>query len=171
MEHWLPVVGFEGWYEISDQARVRFVDRVVLTCSGGTRRIRSKVLRPSAAGMYLSVNLYRGPGVKPVTRSVHLLVLEAFVGPCPPGLEALHGIGGAHDNRPVNLAWGTKAQNEADKVRDGTSNRGRSALLTAADVVAIRASGAPGVELAIRYGVSQQAICDIRKRRNWRHVP
>ena len=33
-----------------------------------------------------------------VTRSVGRLVLEVFVGPCPPGMEACHNDGDPHNN-------------------------------------------------------------------------
>src|SRR5262249_4354731 len=54
---------------------------------------------------------------------VHRLVLEAFVGPCPPGMEARHVNGIKTDNRLVNLQWGTHRQNMRDKAthKMGTS--------------------------------------------------
>src|SRR5215471_1608313 len=42
---------------------------------------------------------------------VHRLILEAFVGPCPKGMEARHLNGDRQDNRLVNLAWGTRLEN------------------------------------------------------------
>lgn len=50
---------------------------------------------------------------------VHRLVLETFVGPCPPGHEALHGDGGPKDNRLSNLRWGTSKENSEDTIRHG----------------------------------------------------
>src|SRR5436305_14954603 len=50
---------------------------------------------------YLSVNLHRD-GTK-VTRTVHRLVLEAFVGPRPPGLVCCHNDGNPANNRVENL--------------------------------------------------------------------
>jgi hypothetical protein len=45
-----------------------------------------------------------------------------------------------------------------------------STHLTDDDVREIRGSKLTGKELAEKYGLSPQAICDIRKRRSWRHV-
>lgn len=56
---------------------------------------------------------------------VHRLVLEAFVGPCPPGMEARHLDGNPANNVLRNLAWGTKSENELDKVRQGRRGPGR----------------------------------------------
>jgi DNA-binding CsgD family transcriptional regulator len=51
---------------------------------------------------------------------VHRVVLEAFIGPCPPGLQCRHLNGNPADNRLDNLCWGTPAQNTEDKRRHGT---------------------------------------------------
>lgn len=54
---------------------------------------------------------------KHTVRYVHHLVLEAFVGPRPPGMEACHFDGNAQNNRLENLRWGTSAENKADAIR------------------------------------------------------
>lgn len=81
---------------------------------------------------YISVKLYKGNGTY-TTQWIHRLVLESFVGPCPPGMECRHLNGNPSDNRLINLAWGTKEENAHDKVLHGTvnapvNNRSRSAL-------------------------------------------
>ena len=55
------------------------------------------------------------------TRFVHRLILEAFVGPCPEGMECRHLDGDPGNNRLENLAWGTPEENHADSVRHGTA--------------------------------------------------
>jgi hypothetical protein len=50
------------------------------------------------------------------------MVLEAFVGPCPPGLECCHGNGVGTDNWVENLRWDTHTENVLDSVRHGTHN-------------------------------------------------
>lgn len=47
-------------------------------------------------------------------RQVHRLVLESFVGPCPPGRECLHGDGVPTNNALANLRWGTRTENQLD---------------------------------------------------------
>jgi hypothetical protein len=55
------------------------------------------------------------------SRVAHILVCEAFHGPKPePHHEVRHLNGNGQDNRPENLAWGTKSENRADAVRHGT---------------------------------------------------
>jgi len=52
----------------------------------------------------------------------------------------------------------------------GNARRGVSDKLTEQDIRDIRASQDTGKAMAGRYGVSAQSICDIRKRRSWKHV-
>lgn len=107
----------------------------------------------------------------------HTLVLEAFVGPCPPGLEACHDPNrDPADNRAENLRWGTHSENERDKRKHGTNARGSktsSAVLDEATVVEVRqrsAAGETAVSLAAEKGVGESAVRSIIKRRTWVHV-
>lgn len=54
-----------------------------------------------------------------VRRYLHDLVLTAFVGPRPEGAVARHLNDDPTDNRLVNLAWGTRSENQRDALRNG----------------------------------------------------
>lgn len=56
---------------------------------------------------------------------VHRLVLAAFVGPCPEGMEALHLDNDPSNNRLDNLKWGTPSENVLAQVAAGTHNVAR----------------------------------------------
>ena len=101
--HWLPVVGWEGQYEVSSEGSVRSL-------------INDIILRPSTAGAggYPRVVL---SGKR--CRSVHSLVTEAFLGARPDGQEVRHLNDVPTDVRLVNLAYGTSAENRADMVANG----------------------------------------------------
>lgn len=119
-ESWRPVVGYEGFYEVSDHGRVRSVDRVVEQRNGKALRLAG---HPLAAGLdgkgYPNVGLRR-PGHRRTAR-VHDLVLRAFAGPPPSGLEGCHRDGNPlNNNWPSNLEWGTPSSNGHDRVRHGT---------------------------------------------------
>lgn len=118
MTVWKPVVGYEGFYEVSDDGQVRSIDRVVPHASGSARR-RGKVLSPAASSSgHLRVALSRNGELRGFF--VHRLVLTAFVGPCPEGRECCHKNGVSDDNRVENLYWGTRVDNCQDSIRHGT---------------------------------------------------
>lgn len=121
-ERWLPIEELRGLYAVSGQGRVRSLDRRVQDRNGRRTRLwRGQIIKPYvAANGYLQVRLSRDGVPAPVSRMVHRLVAEAFLGPCPVGMEVLHGPGGAQDNRVSNLSYGTHSQNMFDKNRDGT---------------------------------------------------
>lgn len=111
-EEWRPVPGFPG-YEVSDEGRV----------ASYLRRNRLVLALMVKSNGYVSVNLARSR--RRVTCTVHSLVAEAFIGPRPPGQEVRHLDGDPHNNRVSNLRWGTRSQNELDKVRHGTHHNAR----------------------------------------------
>jgi hypothetical protein len=57
-------------------------------------------------------------------RRVHLLVAETFHGPRPEGLLTRHLNDDRLDNRPENLAYGTKFDNWQDAVANGVPGMG-----------------------------------------------
>lgn len=120
-EHWLPVVGFEGQYEISDLGRVRSLDRKVPCRGGSTRLHRGRVLQPGNGSYNHQVVCLSGRRMV----QVHRLVLEAFIGKCPDGMEACHNNDVADDNRLVNLRWDTRTANEHDKLRNNGHYRSK----------------------------------------------
>jgi hypothetical protein len=108
-------------------------------------------------------------------RSGHQLVLEAFVGPCPPGMECCHGNDIPDDNRIENLRWDTPKSNGEDRVRNGGQVRGEAhhqAKLTEGEVreiLALRGKLSQR-EIAKRFGVSQVNVGLILNGRSWNHV-
>jgi hypothetical protein len=72
--------------------------------------------RPDKYG-YRVVGLRNGR--RQITRKVHQLVLSAFVGPMPDGMEGCHYPNSNRSNNNVdNLRWDTKAENAKDRYRD-----------------------------------------------------
>jgi NUMOD4 motif-containing protein/HNH endonuclease len=127
-EIWRDIPGFEGAYQVSDLGRVRSLDRAVAH-RDGHRFIRGRVLRPSLkpAG-YHRVDLRsvgRGSeNAERVVAHVHTLVLLAFVGPRPEGLEIRHLNGNPGDSRLINLEYATHSRNLLDiKWHGGRANR------------------------------------------------
>lgn len=118
---WRPVVGFEGFYEVNERGDVRGVPRVVGAANGKTKMLRYRARMPYAViSGHLYVDLYRGRQRTKV--AVHRAVLQAFVGPAPEGTEACHRNGNPTDNHVSNLYWGSRSENNHDKVRHGTDH-------------------------------------------------
>lgn len=111
-EKWLPVVGRESDYEVSDHGNVRW--------RSSREPVRS--YRSSKTG-HRNVYLPGGPRLKR-DRRVHRLVLEAFVGPCPEGLMCCHNDGVAWNNHVDNLRWDTASSNMHDRVTHGIHHYG-----------------------------------------------
>jgi len=107
-------------------------------------------------------------------RYVHRLVLEAFVGPCPPGMEVCHNDGNPANNRLDNLRWDTHRENMRDRFKHGTVRLGvnhHKAKLNPEIVRSIRtATGVTQRQLGLTYGVPQSTIWKILNRRVWAHV-
>lgn len=107
IERWLPITGFEGIYEVSNQGRVRSVERVIKVFRGRghhIRRVNERILRPShGIEGRLRVTLHND-GIA-THREVHDIVLEAFVGPRPPGARPRFANGHYNDCRAQNLSW------------------------------------------------------------------
>lgn len=124
-ELWRPVVGYDGWYEVSTRGGVRSVDRVVVASNGKRRAYPGVELaqRTMPAKGYRTVGLKRNGTEKRAL--VHRLVLESFVGPAPAGHECCHEDGDPGNNSLGNLRWDTKSANVRDQVRHGTHHRGR----------------------------------------------
>jgi hypothetical protein len=166
-EVWSQIIGFEGLYSVSTWGRVKSHH-----CYHGAGEC---ILKPQVRNRcgHLRVSLYAGG--RHVLAAVHRLVLTAFVGPCPDGMECRHLDGNPSNNRIENLVWGTQAENQADRIRHGTSNLGERnglAKLTEANVREIRkllGQGVPGMTIGRLYGVSQTTISYI-KRKGWSHV-
>lgn len=119
---------------------------------------------------------------------VRRLVLEAFVGPCPGGMEACHDPDPTPSNcRLDNLRWDTHKGNYADSVRHGSAflggkvprcgERNPAAKLTEDVVRAImeeragHGRGAKAIALALGLPASMRGAVDaIIRGSSWNHV-
>lgn len=169
MEQWREVVGWSGFYEVSDLGRVR---------AGTTRLHRGQVLRPGVnkKSGYLTVTLTR-PGADRYCAYVHDLVTAAFIGPKPAGEEVRHRDGVRANCAADNLHYGTRSSNALDRHEHGTMNQAHGEehyfhKLTADDVRWIRANRGTMTQRAMgeKFGVAHSTIGLVQRDEAWVRV-
>ena len=175
---WMPIPGWEGFYEVSEEGLIRSVERYTDHPISGLRRVRSRVLKQNLSGRSedarLAVALCRDGKARTVR--VHLCVALAFLGPRPDGMECAHLDGDRLNNKVSNLRWVTHAENESHKSRHGTvpaGSRHGNSKLTEEQVLEIRrrcAAGERYEDVAVDYGVTSSNVWCIVVRKTWRHV-
>lgn len=174
-EEWRPVVGFEGLYDVSNLGRVRSL----LTHRGNVRTV-PKLLQPRLHSRgYLRVHLAKN--LAHHDKYIHVIVMEAFVGPCPDGMEVNHKDAVKSNNRLQNLEYATPLENIHHSIGMGLwkpemcsvpGSRNGKAKLTEADIPAIRlmAETLPHHVVAERFGISRSVVQKIHARTAWKHV-
>ena len=126
VENWRPVVGYEGLYEVSDLGRVKSLAKTLPHAGYGSRRCPEKILKDADNGTgHRTVGLWKDKRQRKAF--VHRLVLEAFVGPAPTGMEACHWDDDPTNNHIDNLRWDTRKNNMVDMVRNGKNHNARKA--------------------------------------------
>lgn len=110
-EIWLPIPGFEGRYEISNQARIRSNDFVIKTKTGKDRVIHGRIMKPTRAkcASYWTIGLKKGKVQTFIT--VHRVVAQLFI-PNPENYPVVNHINSnKDDNTASNLEWCTQSYN------------------------------------------------------------
>lgn len=107
----------------------------------------------------------------------HRLILEAFVGPCPEGMECCHNDGNPTNNRLSNLRWDTRQGNVNDTVAMDRVPRGSRSKLARfteddlAEMIRLRQERVPIKEVAARFGTNESYVSSLVSGRHWKHVP
>lgn len=124
-EKWLPVVGWEGIYEVSDYGRVRSLDRTIYMLDGRVQFRAGRVLRPSRCSRgrdYVVLCKIGDHGREQRTQCVARLVARAFIGEPSTGDVVRHFDDDPTNNRPENLLYGSQSENMHDAVRNGRNH-------------------------------------------------
>lgn len=111
-EQWRQVPGYENLYKISTRGQVLSLPRN--TTRGG-------ILRQAVDKQRRHYVTLTKDGVQK-RHAVHQLVLLAFTGPCPDGMEVCHNDGNPENNCVGNLRYDTHAGNMRDMRIHGTDS-------------------------------------------------
>jgi hypothetical protein len=161
-EIWKDIQGYEGLYQVSNQARIRGLK------SGKIKKQRIDI-------GYYRVMLSNN-NVEKIFQ-VHRLVAFSFI-PNPEQKEQINHINGIKlDNRIENIEWCTRSENAIHAHRIGLVNtakgtRNSLAKLTDSNVIEIRKLfGIVSLrEIGRRFNVSDHTIGMIKHGKTWRHI-
>lgn len=168
-EIWKPVNGYEGTYEVSNFGNIKRIKH-----AQGTKGLI--ILKQRDQGCNLKVELCKD-GIQK-KHYVHHVVLKAFVGDKPEGLECCHNDGNYKNNHLENLRWDTRSSNVQDAIRHGTFNRPKGekshcSKLKNTDILQIRkllSDGLPQRKIGNMFGVTHSIIGAINRKKHWAHV-
>lgn len=168
MEVFKSVVGYEGLYEVSNLGRVKSLVP--------HNRRQFDFLKQSDSGKANTICLFKEGKKK--TINVHRLVLEAFIGTRPKGLECCHNDGNYKNNHIDNLRWDTHLSNTRDTINHGKfvctqGERHGMSKLNNEDVLSIKnaiAAGYSDTQISKMYSITRRHANSIRNGKLWNHI-
>lgn len=164
---WLPIPGYEGIYEASNQGDIRSVDHI--TDQGQISRGRVLKQIKTYHG-YLQVAMCKNG--KPKTVRVHRQILAAFVGLSDSPVN--HKDGDKTNNQLSNLEYVTPTQNIQHAIAMGLmDNRGENGVsfLTNSQMIEIKEllknSSLSQKRIAEMFGMAQPSVSQINTGKRW----
>ena len=114
MEIWRDIQGYEGLYQVSNEGRVKSLDRVVMRKNGIPLTVKGRFLKPyinPLDGRHMVVALCKNN--IPKTHKIHQLVAQAFI-PNPNCCTVVHHKDHNPENNVVeNLEWMSKLEHQS----------------------------------------------------------
>lgn len=172
LEIWKDIIGYEGYYQVSNLGNVKSLAR-----KGSGSSLKDRILKPGLSGSkYLFVHFSVNGKVKMM--QVHRLVAIAFIQNKLNKKEVNHINGIKTDNRVENLEWLSPSENIKHGLSLGIMNTAKgsqkkNSKFTEEQVYNIKIrlkNGEIGFRIAKELGVHKEVIAGIRKGRTWKHV-
>lgn len=173
-ETWLPVIGYEGLYEVSNKGNFRSLDRIVPHNKGKLlRKMKGKILVKTKDKQGRNYVTFSKSGKTSKVR-IHLIVAKHFLGENPNNLEVCHNDGDSSNNCVTNLRYDTHKQNMEDMVTHGKSQRGEknwNAVATVDQVMKVKELRAQGLyykDICAQTGLSFCLVAKVCQGRSWK---
>lgn len=157
-EAWLPIVGYEGLYEVSNIGNIRSVFTEATDSLGRKKKHTPRVLKKTKTSTgYYKVELYK-PGERRKSHKVHRLVLKAFAEAVEGKDICNHKDGNPLNNNINNLEWCTQAENIIHAVQTGLRRLKLSGEQQKMVCLMYKKRTKTSTELANLFNVSKDAI-------------
>jgi hypothetical protein len=175
MEIWKSIKGFEGLYEVSNQGRVKVLQRTARGRLNNIQTFKERILSPiNQSNGYLKVNLVKD-GIQK-TCLIHRIVASAFIeGDNSLTVNHINGI--KTDNRVENLEWLSLSENHKHAFRIGLkcmkgekSNGNKLLEHQVIEIKKLLNQGITHQKIADLYNVRRQTVTDINLKRRWSHI-
>lgn len=160
IEIWKDIIGYEGYYQVSNLGNVRSLDRIIKNKNNKDIIRKGKILKPGVKHSSLFVNLNKNSKMKGY--KIHKLVMLMFVGERPKDMHICHNDGNFKNNRLDNLRYDTAKENKKDCYR--YSEKPSNAKLTIDNVLKIRKmyhNGYTQKEIAKTFNISRSHVSHI----------
>jgi hypothetical protein len=183
-EIWLPILGYEGLYEISSLGRVKSLARIYISTKGHKQSLKEKILNSGDDSYgYRSVSLSKNNSQK--TQKIHRLVAQTFIPNLNNYPQVNHINGIKIDNRVENLEWCNNSHNQIHAYKTGLNKgpningnsegeKNHQSKLTKQQVLEIRGRKNFGrgfyTDLAKEFKISRANAYKIYKRQMWKHI-
>jgi hypothetical protein len=119
MEIWKDVKGYENIYKVSNQGRIKSIERYIKHSDGRKPQYHKELIRkPQLSNKgYLNIRLSKENKLK--SYLVHKLVAEAFIPNTDNKQQVNHKDGNKENNNDWNLEWVTNSENQIHALKFG----------------------------------------------------